>query len=248
MFAIKGGSGKSTTALTLGADLALRGKSVLVVDMDPQGHLAEGLGISADTLEKDMSAVLDKRVDLPIQEIIVRVRDNIDLAPSNLRLARVTRQLNNQYRREDRLLHVLGDLTSRYDFVIIDCPPTSGVLSDMSLTASDRVIIPMNCDYYGMLGVSLALEDIEEIQREVNPNLVVEGVLPTRFTRTVNAREILDQVKRDLGKDMRIFAEIPETVKVREAVGLGKTLFEHAPESSAAIAYQKLTKEVLRNV
>ncbi len=240
----KGGSAKTTTTIHLGAGIANLGKRVLLIDMDPQGHLAEGFGQPAGELKQEISAVLDRQV--PFIDILLPLRPNLTLAPSNIRLAHLEPYLFTKHRREDRLKAALDPIASEYDFILIDCPPSLGILTVNALSAADQVLIPMSGDFYSMLGVSLLLETIEEMCAEINPNLQIFGILPTRFTRTTHAREVLDRTREELGKTIRVFnLLIPESVRFREAAALGKTIFEHDPSSPGAEAYQNLAKEVV---
>lgn len=242
----KGGSAKTTTAIHLGAGLASLGKSVLLVDMDPQGHLAEGFGRPALDFEREMSWVLDGKG--PLSDTIITVRPNLDLAPTNVRLSYLEAFLFTKHRREDRLKRALEPIKARYDFIVVDCQPSLGLLTVNALSASDHVIIPMSGDFYSMLGVSLLLQTIDEMKAEINPDLDVLGVLPTRITRTINAREVLARTKEEIGDVIHIYDMIiPESVRFREASALGKTIFEHDPESMGAAAYRQLAKEVLNH-
>jgi chromosome partitioning protein len=241
----KGGSAKTTTTLHLGAALAARGNRVLLVDMDPQGHLAEGFGLAAMELEQEISAVLEKRAALG--ETLIHIRSGLDLVPANIRLSYIEASLFTKHRREDRLKLALADVASCYDFTLIDCPPSLGILTVNALSAADQVLIPMASEYFAMLGVALLLTTIGEMREEINPALSVRGLLPTRYARTVNAREVLARVKEDLGGQVDIFdPPIPETVKFREAAALGRTIFEHDPASPAADAYRALAEEIAR--
>jgi chromosome partitioning protein len=240
----KGGSAKSTTTIHLGAGLAQLGKRVLLVDMDPQGHLAEGFGLPAGELVKEISAVLDNK--LTLTEIVVNVRPNLDLAPSNIRLSYLEAFLFTKYQRENRLKNALKTVTDQYDYVLIDSPPSLGVLTVNALSAADFVLIPMASDFYAMLGVSLLLQTIEEMKVEINPELKIMGILPTRYTRTVHSREVLERTRTELGSTIHIYSEaIPESVRFREAAALGKTIYEHDPENPGAAAYEQLAKEVI---
>jgi chromosome partitioning protein len=242
----KGGSSKTTTTIHLGAGLAAAGQRVLMVDMDPQGHLAEGLGYSAFDFDKEISLVLDGK--LPISEVIISIRPNLDLAPSNIRLSHLEPLLITRHRREDKLKNALAPILAHYDSILIDCPPSLGILTVNALSAADQVLIPMVVDYYSMLGVSLLLETISQMRTEINPQLQVMGLLPTRYTRTVNAREVLEQTKEGLQDQIHIYeTPVPETVKFREAAALGKTIYEHAPDSAGAEAYLELVRKVWRN-
>src|SRR5947209_1254887 len=216
----KGGSAKTTTTLHLGAALAALGKRVLLVDMDPQGHLAEGFGLAAMELEQEISAVLDRRVR--IEDILRQVRPGVDLAPANIRLSYIEASLFTKHRREDRLKSALTSIAGGYDFTLIDCPPSLGILTVNALSAADQVLIPMACEYFAMLGVELLLTTIDEMRAEINPGLSIRGLLPTRYARTVNAREILAHTVETLADRVQVFEPpVPETVKFREAAALG---------------------------
>ncbi|MDA1189003.1 MAG: AAA family ATPase [Chloroflexi bacterium] len=241
----KGGVAKTTTTINVGHALAELGKRVLLVDMDPQGHLAEGLGLIAGDLENEISAVLDGRATL--SEIIVNVRPNLDLAPSNIRLSTVEVKLFLKARREDKLKTAMKTVEDRYDFALIDCPPSLGILTVNALSAADEVLIPMTTDFYSMLGVDLLLQSVEEMRSELNPNLKVLGVIPTRGTRTVNAREVLNHTRRELEGRVRVFDSIvKETVRFREAASLGKTALEHAPSLPSVEAYREIAREIAK--
>jgi chromosome partitioning protein len=154
-------------------------------------------------------------------------------------------QLFNKPRREDRLKHALSPVRELYEFIVIDCPPSLGILTVNALSASDGVLIPMSTDYYGMLGAQLMLQTIAEIREEINPLLQVLGILPTRMRPTVNAREVLARLHKELDGQVPIYKDhIPETVKFQEAAGLGITIFDHDPDSHGASAYTALAKEV----
>jgi chromosome partitioning protein len=212
--------------------------------MDPQGHLGEWFAYTSATLEKEISSVLDTKLALP--DILLPVRPKVDLAPSNIRLSYVETLLYTKYRRESRLKDALQSVQDRYDVILIDCPPSLGVLTVNALSAADSVLIPMACEYGSLLGAGLLLQTIDEIKAEINPRLTVRGVVVTRYTRTINAREIYERAKSELGEAVHIYPEtIPDTTRMREAFSLGKPLFEHAPDSPAAVAYQRLAEEVI---
>jgi chromosome partitioning protein len=242
----KGGAAKTTTVIHLGAALAQSGRRVLIVDMDPQGHAGECLGVPSQELDEEISQVLEE--ELPLPQIINQVRPNLDLAPANLRLANTEYQLVGKYRREDRLKRALLSVDGRYDDILIDTPPSLGLLTVNALSAAQTVLIPLAADYLSMLGVSLMLQTILEIRKEINPQLKVVGIVATRVTRTTNAHEVLERVREELKGSVPILStHIPETVRFREAAGLGKTIFEHAPDSPGATAYLELAREVSRD-
>ncbi|MEE8470020.1 MAG: AAA family ATPase [Dehalococcoidia bacterium] len=240
----KGGSAKTTTTINLGAAFAAFERRVLLVDSDPQGHLAEGFGIAAGSLEKELSLVLDGKLSL--SEIIINVRPNLDLAPSNIRLSYLEALLFTKHRREDKLKNALETVRNHYDIIAIDCPPSLGLLTVNALSAADYVLIPMVCDFYAMLGVSLLLEVIEDMRAELNPSLNIMGVLPTRLNHTIHAREVLERTKAELQGRVRVFEPaVNESVRFKEAAAAGKTIFEYAPDIAGAAAYRSLAKEII---
>ena len=241
----KGGSAKTTTTINMAAALAETGRTVLAIDMDPQGHLAEGFGLSPADVVADISQVLERRRQLA--DIVLTARERVILAPATLDLSYKEASFYNMKRREDRLRQALAELKDVYAYVLIDCPPSLGILTINALSAAETVLIPMTADYYAMLGVDMLLATIDEIRAEINPDLGVLGLLPTRVGRTTNAREVLDETRKNLSERLRIFEPIPETVKFREAAGLGKTIFEHAPGSPAALAYTRLAETILHD-
>jgi len=243
----KGGSAKTTTAINVAAALAESGRRVLLVDLDPQGHLAEGFGIVAGELERELSQVLDGGAAL--LDIITKLRPNLDLAPSNIRLSHLEALLFARHRREDKLKNALGPAKGRYRTIIVDCPPSLGLLTVNAFSAADHVLVPMTCDFYAMLGVSLLLEVIEEVRVEINPDLRILGIIPTRYNRTIHSREVLERTKAELGDRVRVFEPpVSESVRFKEAVALGKTIFEHAPDVPGAAAYRNLAKEIADEV
>jgi chromosome partitioning protein len=238
----KGGSGKTTTAINLGSALAEKAK-VLLVDMDPQGQLAEGFGIPAAELDKEISLALDGKATL--WELLLTARNNLSLIPANIRLSYFEAFLFTRHRREDKLKHALKDVERDYDLILIDCPPSLGLFTVNALSAAERVLIPMTCDFYAMLGVGLLLDTVEEIKKEINPSLSILGILPTRFGRTVHSREVLERTKSELGGRIKIFEPpVHESVRFKEANALGKTIFEHASEIQGAMAYKKIAEEI----
>lgn len=240
----KGGSGKTTTVRSLAAALGERGRRVLMLDMDPQGSLTEGCGVRPYELQQTIYHVLLGRCRLA--DILLEIDDGTHLAPTNIHLAAAELQLVTATRREDKLRQALRPLRDSYDYTLIDCPPSFGLLTVNSLSAADSVLIPMTCDYYTMLGVRLLLETVGDIQREVNPSLVLEGLLPTRFdARTLHAREILEQTKSALGMRLRVFEPVvKESVRFKEAPIRSQSILTYAGNSDGANAYRSLAKEL----
>jgi chromosome partitioning protein len=240
----KGGTAKTTTVINLGAAIATLGKKVLLVDLDPQGHLAEGFGIQSDRLQTEMSDVFEgtKR----IRDIIIPdIRPNLDLAPSNIRLSDMELTLVNLRFREHRLKRALEPMLSHYDFILLDCPPSLGLLTVNALIAATGVLIPMAAEYFSMLGVSLLVKTVTTIRLEANPNLRILGIIPTHHKRTIHSREVVARTKAELGDEIRVFdPPINDSTRFKEASGQGQTIFEAAPEVEGAQAYIALAKEI----
>ncbi len=240
----KGGSGKTTTVRSLAAALVERGRKVLMIDMDPQGSLTEGCGVHPYELEGSIYHVLLGRAKLV--DVLLEIEPDLHLAPTNIHLAAAELQLVPATRREDKLRQALKPVIDYYDFVLIDCPPSFGLLTVNALSAADSVLIPMTCDYYTMLGVRLLLETVEDIRNEVNPALTIEGILPTRYDgRTLHAREILEQTRSGLGKELKVFDHIvKESVRFKEAPIRSLSILEYARSSDGARAYRQLAEEI----
>lgn len=240
----KGGVAKTTTTIHIGVALASFGKKVLLVDLDPQGHLAEGFNIEADSLEYELSDVLEGKVNLN-DVIIHEVRPNIDLAPSNIRLSDMELTLVNARFREHRLRRSLDPIADQYDFVLLDCPPSLGLLTVNAFLAANEVLVPMASEYLSMLGVKLLVRAIDAIRAEGNPGLSFLGIVHTRHKRTIHAREVVQRTVAELGDTIHIFSSpVPESTRFTEAAGMGKTVFDIAPNIPGAIAYHKIAEEI----
>ncbi|HZP95893.1 MAG TPA: AAA family ATPase [Candidatus Limnocylindria bacterium] len=243
----KGGVGKTTTAINLGGALASIGKRVLCLDLDPQANLTVGLGIDINTVERNIANVLvDPDVSL---ESIIRPSKtrNVEVAPATLELSAAEVELFNAIGREMALRDKLTpEVAQRYDYILIDCPPTLGLLTLNALVASDGVIIPVQTQYYALKGVAALLRIIKTVQSRLNQNLKVYGLLPTFYdSRTILARDMLDSLK-DLG-DHQVFATvIRQSVKIGEAPTAGVPITEYDKKSDAAKAFVDLAKEVVR--
>jgi len=242
----KGGTGKTTTSIHLAVAIAEMGYHVLLADLDPQGHSAEGLGIAADSLKCELSDVLagEKRV---ADIIIPNVRPGLDLLPSNIRLADMELTLVNVRFRENRLKRALEPVVNRYDYIFLDCPPSLGLLTVNALIAANQVVIPMTSEYLSMLGVSRLLKTIQAIKAEANPDLGILGILHTRHKhRTIHAREVINRTKEELGDTVKVFATpINDSTRFTEAMGQGTTVFDTAPELEGAQAYRDIAKEIV---
>jgi len=241
----KGGSAKTTTAIHLSAALAEMGNSVLLCDLDAQGHVANYLGIQADELPTEISDVFEGSRSL--KEVILKdIRDRLDVAPANIRLADMEVSLAGATFREYRLKRILDKTALGYQFIILDCPPSLGLLTINGLMAADYVLIPMSCEYGAFLGVSRLLQTLAHFQEEGNSSLEVLGLLHTHFRHTKDSRLIVDQTREKWGENVHIFpTPIADSTKFREAARLGKTIFEYAPEIPGARAYREMAAKVL---
>lgn len=240
----KGGVGKTTTAVNLGAALAQAGQRVLLVDIDPQGNATSGLGIDK------------RRVGVCIYEVLLggkSVRDvrlptavsGLDLVPAAMQLAGAEIELVGLDAREQRLRLALAGERDRYDFVFIDCPPSLGLLTVNALVAADSVLIPIQCEYYALEGVGQLMSTIQLVQRSLNPGLEVEGILLTMFdARTNLSIQVVDEVKKYF-RDRVYRSIVPRNVRLSEAPSHGKPIMMYDPRSRGAEVYQELAKEVM---
>jgi chromosome partitioning protein len=241
----KGGVGKTTTAINLGAALAERGRRVLLVDMDPQGALSVGLGLNPLALEKTLYNLLMGSYE-DAGEVVTNTKiDRMDLLPSNIDLAAAEVLLVGEVAREQALARVLRSLRRRYDFLLVDCPPSLGLLTVNALTAADGVLIPLECEYFALRGMALLMDTISKIADRLNPNLKIVGVLATMYdARTVHGREVLGRVEEAFGD--RVFRTVVgKTIRFAEAPVAGESILTYAGDSPGAAAYRELAKEVL---
>jgi len=241
----KGGVGKSTTAINLGAGIALQGDRVLLVDLDPQGNTSSGLGIDRSSIEVSTYEVLID--EAPIDDAIepTSVRD-LYLVPATIELAGAEIELVSMFSREMRLAMVLKPVVSEYDFILIDCPPSLGLLTINGLSAADEVAIPIQCEYYALEGVSQLLRNIQLVQQSLNPQLEVEGVILTMYDgRTTLSSDVVEQVREHFG-ETTYKTIIPRTVRLSEAPSYGEPIEAFDPMSRGAIAYRELAKEFRR--
>jgi chromosome partitioning protein len=239
----KGGVAKTTTTLNLAAAFVEEGHRVLCVDMDPQGNLTMSQGIDPDSLEQSMFDVLV--YDLPIREVI-RTRE-VDIACASIDLAGAEIAMSTKIGRERSLDKALKGIESDYDFVCIDTPPSLGLLTINALTAADKVIVPVQCEYLSMRGLIQLQNTLSMIQENLNPNVDIAGILPTMVdTRTLHAKEAIEILEENFGD--RVFgARIRKTVRFAEAPVKGMSVLKYDPTGTAADAYRQLAKEVLSN-
>jgi chromosome partitioning protein len=241
----KGGVGKTTSTVSLGAALAGYGRKVLLVDFDPQGALSVALGMNPNEMELSIYNLLTQN-DCHIGDVIVNTRvANLDLVPSNIDLSAAEVQLVSEVGREYSLQRVLAPIIDDYDIVLIDCQPSLGLLTLNALTASTEVIIPMECEYFALRGVAMLKDTIDKVVSRLNPNLRIVGVLPTMYDpRTLHSREVLESVTGAFG-DTVFSTTINRTVKFPDSAVAGEPITTFAPTSSGAHAYRRLAREVL---
>ncbi|MBV8979343.1 MAG: ParA family protein [Acidimicrobiia bacterium] len=233
----KGGVAKTTTVHALGAALAEQGRRVLLVDLDPQGCLTFSLGVDPNDLEKSLHDVFVHRT--PASEVLLKVGE-IHLLPATIDLAGTEVHLLTRAGREYALARALDQIKSDYDVILVDCPPSLGVLTINGLTAGDEVLIPLQCETLSHRGVGQLLETIEDVKAYTNPGLKVRGVVATMFdSRTKLGRQVLDDVRTRYAIEV-LEPPVPKSVKVAEAPGRGRSVLEHAARSSSAEAYRKL--------
>jgi chromosome partitioning protein len=241
----KGGVGKTTSTINLGAALAEYGRRVLLVDMDPQGALSAGLGVPHYELEKTIHNVLvEPRVSIDDVLLSTRVK-HMDLVPSNIDLSAAEIQLVNEVGREQTLARALHPVLDRYDYVLIDCQPSLGLLTVNGLACSDGVVIPTECEFFSLRGLALLTDTVEKVRDRLNPKLEISGILLTRYDpRTVNSREVMARVVERFG-DLVFDAVITRTVRFPETSVAGEPITTWAPKSTGAIAYRALAREVI---
>jgi len=241
----KGGVGKTTTTINLGAALAETGRRVLLVDFDPQGALSVGLGVNPNELDLTVYNLLMQR-DVTIDEVLLKTAvPGLDLLPGNIDLSAAEVQLVSEVAREQTLARALVPVLEEYDIVLIDCQPSLGLLTVNALAASDGVIVPLECEYFALRGVALLMDTIYRVQERINPRLEVEGILATMYdSRTLHGREVLARVVDAFGEKV-FHTVIARTVRFPETTVVGEPITTYASSSPGAAAYRQLAREVL---
>ena len=241
----KGGVGKTTSTINLGAALAELGRQVLLVDIDPQGALSVGLGIAPHTLDRTVYNLLMER-GVSVEDILLKTSvPGLDLLPSNIDLSAAEVQLVGEVAREQTLTRALAPVVDRYDFILIDCQPSLGLLTINALTAADGVIIPLECEFFSLRGVAMLIDTVEKVQERLNPDLKIDGILATMYDgRTLHGREVFTRVLEAFG-DSVFDAVISRTVRFPETTVAGEPITTWAPNSNGAGSYRTLALEVL---
>ncbi len=246
IFNQKGGVGKTTTNVNLCAALALKGKSVLSIDIDPQGNSTSGFGIDKNELENTIYDVLIE--DYDINKVICETEiKNLYVLPSNIQLAGAEIELTNSEYREKTLLEKIHLIDKKFDYIIIDCPPSLGLLSLNALTASNSVLIPIQCEYYSLEGVSQLMDTIKIVRKNLNTKLEIEGVVLNMFDgRTNLSVQVVEEVKKYF-KDKVYRTVIPRSVRLAEAPSFGQPIMIYDEKSKGSEAYNRLSEELIKN-
>ncbi|GAX08021.1 chromosome partitioning protein ParA [Secundilactobacillus silagincola] len=239
----KGGVGKTTTSVNLGAGLANLGNRVLLVDIDAQGNATSGVGIAKSSISKDIYDVLVN--EEPITDVILHTsHKNLDIVPATIQLSGAEIELTSQIARETRLLDAVKTIQDQYDFILVDCPPSLGLLTINAFTASNSILIPVQSEYYALEGLSQLLNTIQLVRKHFNPNLKIEGVLLTMYdARTNLGHQVNEEVKKYF-KDNVYETIIPRNVRLSEAPSHGLPIMDYDPKSTGAKVYSQLAKEV----
>lgn len=240
----KGGVGKTTTAINLSAALGELGKKVLLIDLDPQGNSSSGLGVEKEQVENCIYDVLLN--DVLLQEAIVpEVTAGLDVVPATINLAGAEVELVSEMARENRLKEAVVPMRGHYDYIFIDCPPSLGLLTVNALVAADKLLIPIQCEYYALEGVTKLLESMKRVKSRLNPSIDIFGVLMTMYDGHTNlSKQVVEEVRNYFG-DKVFDMVIPRTVKLSEAPSYQQPITQYEPNGKGSIAYMEVAKEVI---
>ena len=243
----KGGVGKTTTTISLGAALAQEGKRVLLIDLDPQGNATVGVGVDPHTFDHTMYDVL-LNDDVSLIDVIEPTGfANLFVAPADLNLAAVEQELTAVISRELRLKRAIDSLGNDFDFVFIDCPPSLGLITINAFAAATDILVPMQCEFYALKGIGLLEETLEKVQLRINPSISIKGILPTMVSRSLHHREVLERVIESFG-DVVFHTTIPDTIKMSDATMAAQPITVYASSSPAAVAYRKVAAELIQRI
>lgn len=249
----KGGVGKTTTTENVAIGLARNGYNVLIVDFDPQGDLTSCLGWkNNDSLEHSVSSMLDDYIndnDINYESLILHHEEHVDLIPANIELADFEMRLVSVINREQTLSNCIEPLRNQYDYIFIDCPPSLGMLTVNALSAADEVLIPVQTQYLPAKGMTKLLQTVGKVQRKINSNLKITGIVMTLADLNTNlTKSTIETIRESFGKNIRVFDTIiPKATKASEASISGKSIYVYAKDSKVALAYENLTKELINN-
>lgn len=240
----KGGVGKTTTAVNLSSCLAVKGKNVLIIDIDPQGNTSSGLGVDKTEIESSIYDVIIN--ELPIEKTFLKTKiDKLVISPSNIQLAGAEVELVSVISRETRLKYAIEPVREAFDFIIIDCPPSLGLITVNALTSADTILVPIQCEYYALEGLSQLMNTVKIVQKHLNPSLKVEGVVLTMFdARTNLSIQVVEEVKKYFGN--KVYRTIiPRNVRLSEAPSYGLPIILYDSKSKGAECYMELADEVI---
>lgn len=243
----KGGVGKTTTAINLGAALAEKGKMVLLVDVDPQANATSGVGVNTDKIHGSLYDLFTGSKEI-LEVLYPTSVENLHLVPSSHDLSGIDLEMTGEEGREVKLKNILHTVKESYDFILIDCPPSLGLLTVNALVAAEKVLVPVQCEYYALEGLSRLVKTLEIVKTEINPELEIAGIILTMHDhRTMLSKEVVNETRKYFGEKV-YNTIIPRNVRISEAPSYGQPISVYAEKSKGAESYQKLAEELIANV